>query len=93
MVINGPLRDVFLSHTSSDKVGLIYPLVQALEKREISYWLDEGEISWGQSLLARISEGLEISRFVLVFITENFLGRKWPPPRKKQASLRKIFTS
>ena len=38
-------RDVFLSHVSVDKKQFIKPFVNALEEREISYWLDENDFT------------------------------------------------
>ena len=64
--------------------------MKSLEKREISYWLDEAEIQWGDSLLDQISYGLEHSRYVLVFISEAFLSRNWPMAELKAALSREI---
>lgn len=83
-------RDVFLSHASPDKDPYIYLIVKSLEKREITYWLDEAEIQWGDSLVDKISYGLEHSRYVLVFISEAFLARKWPMAELKAALSREI---
>ena len=58
-------RDIFLSHAGKDKEDFINPLVKLLEQREISYWLDEAELSLGKSLLKLISEGIEKSKFVI----------------------------
>lgn len=83
-------RDVFLSHSSSDKDPYVYLIVKSLEKREISYWFDEAEMQWGDSLLDKISYGLEHSRYVLVFISEAFLSRNWPMAELKAALSREI---
>lgn len=80
---NNFYRDVFLSHASVDKNQYVFPFVEALKEREISYWLDEAELKWGHSLLTQLSEGLLKSRFVIVFISDEFLSRNWP-----QAELR-----
>ena len=71
-------RDVFLSHTSSDKLRYVRPLARKLEERGITYWLDEAEIAWGERVSMAISRGLEASRYVLVVISEEFVGRTWP---------------
>lgn len=83
-------RDVFLSHAHADKEEYISPIVDLLGKREISYWLDEAEIRWGHSLLKLISEGLETARFVLVFISRNFLSRPWPVAELRAALSKEI---
>jgi hypothetical protein len=79
------LRDVFLSHASIDKNDIIKPFVKVLENREITYWLDEAELRWGHSLLEQISNGLQKSEFVIVFITDEFLSRNWAQAELKTA--------
>ena len=85
-------RDVFLSHAGSDKGDFIKPFVEALEEREISYWLDEAELKWGKSLLDQLSEGLLKSKFVIVFISDEFLSRNWPQAELRLALNEEIST-
>jgi hypothetical protein len=73
----GELRQVFLSHVSEDKDGMVRPFARALEAAGISYWLDEGELMWGDSLAEGLNKGLATSDYVITFITENFLQRGW----------------
>lgn len=82
-------RDVFLSHAGKDKEEFINPLIKLLEQREISYWLDEAELGWGKSLLKLISEGIEKSKYVIVFISDNFLDRPWPEAELRSALSKK----
>lgn len=72
------MRDVFLCHSSDDKIQYVHPIVEASEKKDISYWIDEAEIKWGEKITNKINEGLAISRFVIVFITDSFLEKNWP---------------
>jgi hypothetical protein len=44
----------------------------------VSYWLDEAEIEWADGITARVNEGLRRSRFVVVFLSDAFVGRGWP---------------
>ena len=71
-------RDVFLSHASPDKEKYVYPFIEALNTRGISYWVDEGEVLWGDSISRKINEGLIISTYVVVFLSMEFLNRNWP---------------
>jgi hypothetical protein len=71
------MKDVFLSHAHPDKQKYVLPFVKELEKRRISYWLDEGEIRWGDKIGRSINDGLSSSRYVVVFLTEAFFGRNW----------------
>jgi len=71
-------RDIFICHASEDKPGVIRPLTQALDKEGISYWLDEAEITWGDSITKKVNEGLSMSRFTIVVLSQIFLSKNWP---------------
>lgn len=71
-------RDIFLCHADSDKELYVRPLASELRKWGVTFWLDEAEIRVGESIVVKISEGLSRSRFVVVFVTEEFLIRTWP---------------
>ena len=71
-------KTLFLSHASEDKERLVRPVARALDAAGISYWLDEAEIFWGDSLTRKINEGLRRSTHVVVFISDAFIGRGWP---------------
>lgn len=71
-------RDVFLCHASEDKLEVVRPLVQALSDAGISYWYAEAEIKWGDSITQKVNEGLKISRYVVVILSEAFLSKNWP---------------
>ena len=71
-------RDIFICHTSTDKQDVVRPLVTALERSGVSCWLDEKEITWGDSITSRVNEGLRICRFVIVVLSIEFLDKNWP---------------
>jgi len=71
-------QDLFLSHASADKEEYVFPLTESLSARDITYWLDDAEISWGDSVVGKINEGLRDSQFALLCLSENFLLRPWP---------------
>ena len=71
-------KDVFLCHASEDKSAVIRPLAIALDAVGISYWLDEAEIHWGDSITGKVNEGLRQSRFVVVVMSEAFVAKHWP---------------
>ena len=73
----GEVRSVFLSHVSEDKEHIVRPFARALEAEGISYWLDEAELQWGDSLSRGINKGLAISEFVVAFLSESFITRGW----------------
>lgn len=72
------LKDIFICHASEDKEIIVKPLLDALDKEKISYWYDEAEIKWGDSIPNKINEGFRISRYVIVIFSNNFLSKNWP---------------
>jgi len=84
-------RDVFLCHSSEDKVSVVRPLHAALTAAGISCWLDEAEVHWGDSIVEKINEGLRDSQFVVVVLSETFLAKPWP--RRELSSALSIESS
>ena len=72
------MRDVFLCHASEDKAAVVRPLVSALKSAGITYWYDEAEIQWGDSITDRVNEGLRMSCYVLVVLSEASVKKPWP---------------
>lgn len=72
------VRDVFLCHASEDKAKVLRPLVSALKAAGITFWYDEAEIRWGDSIVEKVNEGLRISRYVLVVLSPAFVEKHWP---------------
>lgn len=68
--------DVFLSHSSKDK-----PVVRALAERLSSdglrVWFDEWEIRPGNNIPAKIEQGLESSRLLVLCMSKHALGADW----------------
>ena len=72
------LKDVFICHASEDKPEIIKPLVEAFKREGISFWYDEAEIKWGDSIIEKVNEGLRVSRYVIVVVSKYFLSKNWP---------------
>lgn len=72
------VQDLFISHAGADKMHYVQPLADRLSRRDVSFWLDNLEIGWGDNVPLRINEGLRRSRYVLVCLSRNFLRRRWP---------------
>lgn len=70
-------QDVFLSHASADKKKYIEPLAASLTERNVTYWLDS-EIGWGDNVVHGINKGLRESRYAVLCLSANYLGRPWP---------------
>src|SRR3984957_18720538 len=86
------MRDVFLCHASEDKKGCVHPLAHELHRHAITYWLDEAEIHWGDSITKKVNEGLSNSRFIMVFFTEHFFDRSFPETELSHAIDREIYS-
>lgn len=70
--------DLFISHASEDKEQVARPLAAALRRRGWTVWLDELELTVGDSLNGRIEQGLASSRFGVVVLSPNFFAKPWP---------------
>lgn len=70
--------DVFISHASEDKRDIARPLADALIARGVNVWLDEFELTLGDSLRRTIDNGLRSSRFGVVVLSPHFLEKEWP---------------
>jgi hypothetical protein len=76
-VADGRTFDVFISHASEDKDGMVRPLAHALRDQGLSVWYDEFELRIGDSLRQKIDRGLASSRFGIVVLSTAFFGRGW----------------
>jgi hypothetical protein len=75
--VNEKYHSIFLSHTSDDK-----PFVRRLREDLLNHgvprvWLGEAEIQIGDSLIAKIDEGLDLSRYIAVVLSEKSVGAPW----------------
>lgn len=68
--------DVFLSHSAKDK-AVVRELAALLTKDGVRVWLDTEQIKPGDSIPAKIEEGLEHSRVLLLCLSVNAFGSDW----------------
>ncbi len=71
--------DVFLSHSTKDKSrrGGMRELANRLKKDNLRVWFDEWELKPGDSIPAKIEEGLEGSRVLVLCMSANAFGSEW----------------
>lgn len=71
--------DVFVSHAWEDKEGFVDEFVAELEKLDIKVWYDKQRIKWGDSMRARIDNGLKKSKFGIAVISPDYIadGKYW----------------
>lgn len=70
------LKSVFLCHSSKDK-AFARQLAADLTRAGARIWLDEAEIKIGDSLVKRISEGIEETDFLAVILTPDSVSSEW----------------
>ena len=68
--------DVFLSHSAKDK-AVVCPLAERLRKDGVKVWFDEWVLKPGDSIPAKIEEGLERSRVLVLCMSANAFGSDW----------------
>jgi hypothetical protein len=68
--------DVFLSHSSKDK-AVVRDVAERLRKDGVKVWFDEWVLKPGDSIPAKIEEGLERSRVLVLCMSANAFGSDW----------------
>lgn len=70
--------DLFISHAGEDKASVARPLADAMRIRGWATWLDELELTVGDSLTQRIDQALAQSKFGAVILSDSFFSKQWP---------------
>jgi RNA polymerase sigma factor (sigma-70 family) len=73
---NGFKYDVFLSHSSKDK-AVVRPVAERLRRDGLTVWFDEWVLNAGDNIPAKIEEGLEHSRMLVLCMSVNAFGSDW----------------
>jgi len=68
--------DVFLSHSSQDK-AIVRAVAERLRADGLQVWFDQWEIKPGDNIPARIEEGLEHSRVLVLCMSAHAFGSDW----------------
>jgi hypothetical protein len=70
------LYDVFLSHSAKDK-AVVRRLAERLRGDGLKVWFDEWVLKPGDSIPAKIEEGLEHSRVLVLCMSAQAFGSDW----------------
>jgi TIR domain len=68
--------DVFMSYSSEDK-AVVGAVAERLRADGLRVWLDEWEIRAGDHIQAKIEEGLEHSRMLVLCMSAHAFGSDW----------------
>jgi len=68
--------DVFLSHSAKGKT-VVRPLAERLRKDGLKVWFDEWVLKAGDSIPAKIEEGPEHSRVLVLCMSAHAFGSDW----------------
>lgn len=89
MEIDEKSIDFFLSHASEDK-EIVRKVYEGL-KNEYKCWFDEAEILPGDDIVDQVfRNGLLQSKYVILFLSHNFLNKEWPKEELKRAIARQL---
>lgn len=69
--------DVFLSHASEDKT-FVESLANELASRGVKVWYDRFILQPGDSLSAKIDQGLRDSNYGIIVLSPHFFSKPWP---------------
>ena len=68
--------DVFLIHSAKDK-AVVRPFAERLRADGLRVWFDEWVLKAGDSIPAKIEEGLEDSRVLVLCMSAHAFGSDW----------------
>lgn len=85
--------DFFVSHASEDKEDFVDGLVARLKALNLSVWYDKEQILVGDSIVARIEEGLRQSRSAVIVISPRSIKKAGWVPAEWEVLLEQQITS
>lgn len=71
------LKKIFISHASEDKDTIARPLANLLVESGFRVWFDEFSLKLGDSLKAKIDEGLSLADYGVVILSPSFFSKQW----------------
>jgi TIR domain len=83
-------RDVSICHASRDKDDVAHPLADALEARGWTVWLDEQDLTLGDSLSGNIELALARSRFGVAILSPAAFAKRWPQRELQGLAAREV---
>ena len=84
-----PDAHVFICHSSEDKT-VVRMLADFITDRGASVWLDEREIRVGDSIVAKITEGIELASHLVVVLSKHSATAPWVAKELSSALMRQL---
>ena len=82
---------VFVSHASEDKERFVRDFGIKLRSKGIEAWIDEWEISPGDSLIDRIfEEGIKIAQAIVIVVSKHSISKPWVREELNASMIKKI---
>ena len=69
-----PEYDVFVSHAWEDKEAFVNDFVDELRAKGAKVWYDQTQMKWGDSMRAKIDDGLRKSKFGVVILSPDYIA-------------------
>jgi hypothetical protein len=83
--------DFFFCHSTEDKNEFVLPVLRALEGLGRSVWLDKNKMVVGDDVLEKVQNGLAGSKFVVAFVSNDFLEKPFVDKEIKTAIQQWIY--
>jgi len=78
-----PKWDAFISYAGTQRSFVVAPIAKKLRERGLDIWYDRvnypSQRGWPGRLYGMISDGVAMSRVGVVFVSPEYLRRRWPP--------------
>jgi len=72
------MATIFISHASEDKEAVATPLAELLKRRGLDVWLDQWELTLGDSLRGTIERAISQAAFGVVIVSPAYMRKLWP---------------
>lgn len=70
-------KDIFISHTTTDKPTIALPLYTQLKTHNLTPWIDKENIQQSDSLFRAINSGLSNASYAVAIISSSFMQSEW----------------
>jgi len=81
--------EVFISYNHMDKDQAL-KIAEDLNEVGIKSWIDEGELNFGDSIIEKISDGLDSVKYLIALISKNSIASNWVKKELKIAITQEI---